>query len=56
MNGKPAVLRVVHHKVLIGNHGLVQITHCRWRWFLSYATSPIIVTLYDVSIVIVYDI
>ena len=25
-------------------------------WFVSYATSPITVTIYDVSIVIVYDV
>ena len=25
-------------------------------WFISYATSPITVTIYDVSIVIVYDV
>ena len=28
-NGEPAVL--VHYVALIGNHGIVQITHCRWR-------------------------
>ena len=25
-------------------------------WFVSYATSPITVTIYDVSIVIIYDV
>ena len=28
-NGEPAVL--VHYVVLIGNHDIVRITHCRWR-------------------------
>ena len=28
-NGEPAVL--FHYEALIGNHGIVQIAHCRWH-------------------------
>ena len=39
INREPAVL--VHYKVLISNHGIVRITHCRWRCGLLVMQRPL---------------
>ena len=42
-NGKPVAL--VHYVALIGNHSIVRITHCRWRYCLIVTQRPLSLSL-----------
>ena len=40
--GKPAVQLLVHCMTLVGSHGIVQITYCRWRCGLLVMQRPLL--------------